>query len=110
MWEPTDPAECVGKCFYAFENAVVAAATALGRSWEKNHRHKALLAGSLFDDGKVTKNIHDTLVKLNDVRKDIVYGEPGLMIEEIDLKNLVSELDEYLIQIEQLVDPVEESD
>ena len=34
-WEPAEPAECVSKCFYAFENAVVAAAMALtarGRS------------------------------------------------------------------------------
>ena len=25
-WEPTEPADCVSDCFYAFENAVVAAA------------------------------------------------------------------------------------
>ena len=30
-WEPTEPAECVSKCFYAFENALTAAATALAR-------------------------------------------------------------------------------
>ncbi|MFI5070566.1 MAG: hypothetical protein ACHP8A_06725, partial [Terriglobales bacterium] len=36
-WEPADPAECVTKCFYSYENAVVAAATALGASWTKKH-------------------------------------------------------------------------
>ena len=58
-WMPTDPAECISKCFYAFENAVVAAVMALGIPWEKNHRKKADLAATLFDTGKVAL-LHDS--------------------------------------------------
>ena len=106
-WEPTEPAECVSNCFYAFENAVVAAATALSIKWEKIHRQKAELAAELFRQGKVTNNICELLVALNDVRKDISYGEPGQRLADIDLEDLVSELEDYLTQVASLIDDVE---
>ena len=109
-WEPTDPAECVSKCFYAFENAVVAAAMALGIPWKKNHRKKSHLAAKLFDTGKVTKNICELLIELNDVRKDISYGEAGPMLADIDLTDLLSDLEDYLSQVESLINEVEVSD
>ena len=109
-WEPPDPAECVSKCFYAFENAVVAAATVLGRKWKKDHRKKANLAATLFSEGKLTTNIRDLLFNLNDVRKDISYDEPGSTLAEIDLDDLVSDLEDYLRQVESLIDDVEGSD
>ncbi len=109
-WEPTDPAECVSKCFYAFENAVVAASMALGIPWEKNHRKKANLAAELFGAGKLTKNIRELLVKLNDVRKDISYGEAGPTLADINLDDLLSDLEDYLSQVESLINEVEVSD
>lgn len=111
-WEPTEPADCVSDCFYAFENAVVAAATALGIAWEKNHGKKAELAARLvnYGRGKLTKNIRDLLVELNNVRKDISYGEPGPELAEINLGDQVSELEDYLSQVESLIDDIEESD
>ena len=110
-WEPTDPAECVTKCFYAFENAVVAAAEALGIAWTKNHNEKATLAARLIDHGrgKLTKNIRDLLAELNNVRKDISYDEPGPELAEIDLEDRVSELEDYLSQVQSLIDDIKES-
>ena len=45
--------------------------------WTRNHYDKAELAASLARDGKLTKDLHDLMLHLNDVRKDISYGEPG---------------------------------
>ena len=109
-WEPPEPADCVTKCFYAFENAVVAAAIVLGIPWEKNHWYKADLAAELYQRGDVTKNVHDLLHHLNDARKDISYGDPGPALADIDLEGLVSDLEGYLSQIAAIVDAVEESD
>ena len=109
-WMPTEPAECISKCFYAFENAVVAAAMALGIPWKKDHRKKADLAATLFDTGKATKNISELLIELNDVRKDISYGEAGQTLEDMDLDDLLSDLKDYLSQVESLINEVGVSD
>jgi len=92
-WEPADPAECATKCFYAYENAVVAAATALGTAWTKKHYEKAALAKKLFEDNKLKTDVSDWLVKLNELRKDVSYGDPGEQLLDIDLEDLVSELE-----------------
>src|SRR5687767_14239323 len=76
-WEPTDAAGCVTNCFYAFENAVVAAAEALGMPWKKTHPDKALIAAELAKQKKVAVDISARLVELNTLRKDVSYGEPG---------------------------------
>jgi len=109
-WDPPDAADCVSKCFYAFENAVVAAAMALGIQWEKNHGKKADLAAELSDRGEVKKDIRSLLRRLNDVRKDISYEEPGPELADIDLEDLVGELEEYLGEVDALIDKVEQSD
>ena len=109
-WDPPDAADCVTKCFYAFENAVVAAAMALGIQWEKNHGKKADLAAELSDRGEVKKDIRSLLRHLNDVRKDISYEEPGPELTDIDLEDLVGELEEYLGEVDALIDKVEQSD
>lgn len=109
-WEPPEPADCVSKCFYAFENAVVAAAIALGIPWEKNHWRKAELAAKLYKTGNLTTDISERLLDLNGARKDISYGDPGPVLAETDLEDLVSDLDDYLIQVTSIVDAVEEPD
>jgi hypothetical protein len=76
-WEPADAAECVTKCFYAYENALVAAATALGTAWTKKHYEKAALAKKLFEQNRLKTDVSDRLVKLNELRKDVSYGDPG---------------------------------
>jgi hypothetical protein len=102
-WEPADPAECVTKCFYSYENAVVAAATALGTAWTKKHYEKAALAKTLFEQNKVKTDVSDRLVKLNELRKDVSYGDPGEELSEVDLEDLVSELEHFLDEVSDLI-------
>lgn len=107
-WEPADPAECVTKCFYSYENALVAAATALGIAWTKKHYEKAALAKKLFEDNKLRTDVSDHLVKLNELRKDVSYGDPGEELSEIDLEGLVSDLELFLDEVSELVSSLEE--
>jgi len=107
-WEPADPAECVTKCFYAYENALVAAATALGTAWTKKHYEKAALAKKLFEQNKLKTDVSDRLVNLNELRKDVSYGDPGEELSEVDLEDLVSELELFLDEVGELVTSLEE--
>lgn len=106
-WEPVDPAECVTKCFYAYENAVVAAATALGTAWTKKHYEKAALAKKLFEQNKLKTDVSDRLVELNELRKDVSYGDPGEQLVDVGLENLVSELERFLDEVNELVSSAE---
>ena len=78
--------------------------------WEKNHGKKADLAAELFGRGEVTTNIRSLLGHLNDVRKDISYEEPGPELADMDLEELVGELEEYLGEVDALIDKVEQSE
>jgi hypothetical protein len=102
-WEPADPAECVTKCFYAYENALVAAATAIGATWTKKHYEKAALAENLFEQNKLKTDVSDRLVKLNELRKDVSYGDPGEELSEVDLEDLVSKLELFLNEVGELM-------
>ena len=107
-WEPADPAGCVTKCFYSYENGLVAAATALGTAWTKKHYEKAALAKRLFEQNKLKTDVSDRLVTLNELRKDVSYGDPGEELSEVDLEDLVSELDLFLDEVGELVASLEE--
>jgi len=107
-WDPADPAECVTKCFYAYENAVVAAATAMGIAWTKRHDQKAALARRMFQENTVKTDVGDRLAKLNELRKDISYGEPGEELSEVDLEGLVSDLEAFLDEVNEIVSSLEE--
>ena len=107
-WEPADPAECVTKCFYSYENALVAAATALGTAWTKKHYEKAALAKKLFEQNKLKTDVSDRLVTLNDLRKDVSYGDPGEELSEVDLEDLVSDLELFLDEVGELMTSLEE--
>ena len=106
-WEPADPAECVTKCFYAYENALVAAATALGATWTKKHYEKAALAERLFEENRLKTDVSDQLVKLNELRKDVSYGDPGEELSEVNLEDLVSDLDLFLGEVDELMRNIE---
>ena len=54
-------------------------------------------------------NIRDRLIDLNALRKDISYSVPGPMLANVDLEKLVTELEEYLTQVESLLHSVEEA-
>jgi hypothetical protein len=107
-WEPVDPAECVTKCFYSYENAVVAAATALGTAWTKKHYEKAALAKRLFEQNKLKTDVSDRLVELNELRKDVSYGDPGEQLLEVDLEDLVSDLEGFLDEVAELMASIKE--
>lgn len=66
-WEPEDREACIIWAFYAYENAVVAAAEAVGISWSKNHPSKQKAARELYKDGHVSADVSDKLDELNEL-------------------------------------------
>ena len=96
------------KCFYSYENSLVAAATALGTPWTKKHYEKAALAKRLFEENRLKTDISDLLVRLNELRKDVSYGDPGEQLSEVDLEDLVSGLELFIDEVDELVTSLEE--
>lgn len=109
-WEPADPASCVTNVFYAYENLVVALAEAKDFSWSKNHYKKADLAQELHRKGLLKRDLRDEILRLNDLRKRVSYGEPQSELVEEDLETLVSELEEMLNDVESKITAIEEAD
>lgn len=109
FWDPPDHVQAVTWAFYAYENAVVAVAEAKGIRWAKNHSKKARLASQLVQQGILSTDVHDRLVELNDLRKDVAYGEPGRELQRLDLEDLVNELEDFVNEVERVVDAVEEN-
>lgn len=108
-WPPTNAADCVSKSFYGYENAVVAAAIALGIPWKKTHPDKQRIAAELAGNGRVTTDISALLAQLDKLRKDVSYDEPGPELEAVDLEDLVSELETFLDQVSQVIQDVEDA-
>jgi len=108
-WEPEEPESCVSNVFYAYENLIVAVAEANGIRWKRNHYDKAELAASLSQQGKLKTNIRDLMLHLNDVRKDISYGEPGSDLQNEDLYELVTDLEHMIDDVEEIVSEKEEA-
>jgi uncharacterized protein YutE (UPF0331/DUF86 family) len=109
-WEPSDPASCVTNVFYAYENLIVAVAEVHGRKWERNHYRKAELAAELAKDGLIGKDLSNLVLKLNDLRKDVSYGEPGDELVDAELEEYVSELEEVIEEVKSIVDAAEEEE
>ncbi len=110
-WEPQEPAECVTKCFYAYENALTAAATALGVKWTKKHYEKVKLARELFEANKLKTDVSSEIERLNELRKDIQYGELNAYDEDgdpIDLEDLVSNLELFIDEVDEVINALEE--
>jgi|SRR5437588_4377722 len=106
-WEPVEAAECVTNCFYALENAVIAAAVAAGLPGTKKHWEKEELAEQLVREGKLKTDVSDRLNELNSARKDVQYGSPGESLAEIDLEDLVSEVESFLDEVDALIEEIE---
>jgi uncharacterized protein YutE (UPF0331/DUF86 family) len=107
-WEPADPASCVTNAFYAYENVIVAVAEAKSLAWAKNHYKKAELAKELAQEKVLSKDLSDRLLRLNDLRKDVSYGEPGMELSDEDLESIVSELEGTIGEVEGIVSGLEE--
>lgn len=103
-WDPEDPAEAVMWAFYAYENCMVAAAESLGRNWKRTHPDKVSIARQLFSDGLVTRDVGADLELLNDLRKQVAYGEVYGDLAELDLEDLAGELESFVDEIEKLIE------
>lgn len=104
--DPPDAVEAVTFAFYAYENAIVAVAEARGIRWTKNHAQKARLAGQLVQKKILSTDVEDRLILLNNLRKDVAYGEPGPELRELDLEDLAIELEEFIEEVERVVEAV----
>jgi len=107
-WTPQDPASCVTNAFYAYENLLVAVAEAHGKQWVKNHYKKAELAAQLFKARILAADVSDTVLRMNDLRKDVSYGEPGYELAQADLEDIVSDLEKFVDEVETIVDTLEQ--
>ena len=94
-----EPENVIMWCFYALENAVVAAAEATGWKWKRTHHDKVELAKKLHSKGIVNLDVSGLLTTLNEARKDVAYGEPGSMLREIDLEDMLSQVEEFMEQV-----------
>lgn len=92
--------------FYAYESCIVAAAEARSITWTPVHWHKVALARELHRDGVVSRDVGDELERLNALRKDVQYGDPGLELLEVDLEGLTTELETFIEEIAELIDPL----
>ena len=101
---PEDHGVAVTWAFYAYENCVVAAAYALAIPWKKRHPNKVAIARRLFKDGHVSRDIGDELERLNELRKDVQYGDPGLELLEVNLEALSAELERYVDEVAALLE------
>lgn len=109
-WEPADAASCVTNVFYAYENLIVAAAEAHNIVWVKNHYRKADLAKELAQKKILSGDLSAKLLRLNDLRKDVSYGELGVELRDEDLEALVSDLEQMVNEVESLVTELEEAE
>jgi hypothetical protein len=108
-WEPEDASSCVTNTFYAYENLIVAVAEAHNMRWSKNHYKKADLAEALANKKIVKTNLKEEILRLNDLRKDVSYGEEGEDLSAEDLEKLVVELEEFVEEVEAIVVDLEEA-
>jgi hypothetical protein len=107
-WEPKEPASCVTNVFYAYENVVVALAEGFGIKWKKNHYDKADIAARLAKERKISKDISDEMLRLNGLRKDVSYGDPGCDLGNEDLEALVSELESMIDEADEILSKLED--
>jgi uncharacterized protein YutE (UPF0331/DUF86 family) len=99
-----DPEEAVTWAFYAYENAVVAVAEKEQMPWKKTHISKQDVAATLHRRHVLSRDVSDTLSDLNELRKDVAYGEVGQDLEAVDLEDLCVELEEFVNEVADLVE------
>lgn len=102
--EPKDPEDVVVWAFYAYENAVVAAAEKAGIAWAKTHPAKQQAARDLYAADHVSIDVSDELDRLNELRKDVTYGEPGSDLQDVNLEDLASELETFIEEVARFVE------
>jgi len=81
----------------------MAAAIVCGYSRTTRHYEKASIARSLAKDGHLKTDVSERLEELNDLRKDVQYGEPGPRVSRANLEELVESLESFLDEVEALL-------
>jgi len=107
-WDPADAVEAVTWAFYAYENALEAVTEAKGEKFKRKHWEKAQIAGKLKKKGVLSTDIESRLDELNHLRKSVSYGEPGPDLRKVNLEELATELEEFLDEVESIIDSEEE--
>jgi predicted nucleotidyltransferase len=78
-------------------------AEAHGLEWQKNHFKKAKLATALFNDKILSIDVSNTILELNNLRRDVSYGEPGDELVGADLESIVGDLETCIGEVADLV-------
>lgn len=108
-WEPEDHEEAINWAFYAYENGVVAAAEAAGIPWKRTHVSKAEVARELVEKNFLSSDVSGEIPRLNELRKEVQYGEPSEEMKNEDLEDLAGALEEFINEVEGLVGQAEEA-
>lgn len=87
--------------FYCLENAICAAANHVGIEVKANHRSKAEVAEILKDKYNFP-NISELIVKLNDARKAVAYGD--IEHPDLDAEDVARDVEEYVYTVERFLE------
>jgi hypothetical protein len=105
-WDPDDEDREIAVTwgFYADENGVVAVVEKANISWKRTHWDKLDRADEIHRKGFVSIDVRERLEELNELRKDVQYGEAGLDLKQYDLEDLASDLESFLDEVEKFVE------
>jgi hypothetical protein len=105
IWDPDDEDRetAVTWAFYTYENLIVAAAEKANIGWRMTHWSKQEVAEEIHKRGLVSVNVRDRLDELNELRKDVQYGEAGPDLKSYDLEDLANELEAFFDEVEKFV-------
>ncbi|WP_420264629.1 HEPN domain-containing protein [Candidatus Magnetominusculus dajiuhuensis] len=103
-----DSEEAVMWAFYAYENAVVAAAERFGINWKKTHFSKAQVARDLYKKKYLSIDVGDKIEEFNSLRKDVQYDEPGPDLLSIDLQDMAAELEDFIADVGKAIEGFDE--
>lgn len=88
----------------AYENAVVAVAEKANLPRRPTHWFKADLAEEIHRLGLVSVNVRQRLEQLNELRKDVQYGEAGPDLGQYDLEDLAIALETFIDKVQKFVE------
>lgn len=105
IWDADDEDReiAVTWAFYAYENSVVAAAEKANIGWQMTHWSKLDVADEIHRRGLVSVSVRERLEELNELRKDVQYGEAGPDLKNYDLEDLAIELERFIDEVQKLV-------
>jgi hypothetical protein len=66
------------------------------------------LAGDFFKEKILATDVSETILRMNNLRKDVSYGEPGSELATVDLEDIVSDPEKFIDEIETILDTLEQ--